>query len=100
MQGGVGAEALGGVLELGEGGDAGEPFSAESAQAAVRGAGGGLFLLSGSGFLGGVPLVDQRLDVALEDFGEVVVAVEFVFIGDAGEGLDGGVNGHGDEDEG
>ena len=52
-----------------------------------------MFLLSR--FFGGVPLVDQRLDVALEDFGQVVVTVEFVFIGDTGKGLDGGVNGHG-----
>ena len=49
--------------------------------------------------LGGVPGIEPSLDVALEHFGEVVVAVELVFIGDAGEGLHGveraGHGGHG-----
>ena len=35
------------------------------------------------------PRVDARLDVALEDLGEVVVAVELVLVGDASEGLNG-----------
>lgn len=41
------------------------------------------------------PGVDARLDVALEDFGEVMVAVELVLVGDAGEGLNRSGGSHG-----
>jgi hypothetical protein len=43
----------------------------------------------------GLPGLQARLDVALEDFGQVVVAVELVFVGDASEGVDGFEDGHG-----
>ena len=39
--------------------------------------------------LGCFPGVEPGFDVALEDFGQVVVAVELVFVGDASEGLNG-----------
>jgi len=45
--------------------------------------------------LGGVPSVQALLDVVLEDLSEVVVAVELVLVGDAGEGLDGFQDRHG-----
>ncbi|MFD2379342.1 hypothetical protein ACFSTJ_20205 [Ottowia pentelensis] len=50
-----------------------------------------------AGVLGffGVPGVEAGLDVALEDFGQVVVAEELVFVGDASEGLYGFEDGHG-----
>ncbi len=53
------------------------------------------------GFIAGVlgfsalPGFEAGLDVALEDFSQVVVAVELVFVGDASEGLNGVEYGHG-----
>jgi hypothetical protein len=88
----VSAQSFGGVLESGESGDRGEPLATQSSKATVRCAVGGFFLWSRGHFFSGVPLVDQRLDVALENFGKVVVAIEFVLNCNTGEGLDGGVN--------
>jgi hypothetical protein len=58
----MGTQPFGGILELGEGGDGGEPFPAETTETAVRSANSGFFLRGDGGFLGGVPLVDQGLD--------------------------------------
>jgi hypothetical protein len=43
----------------------------------------------------GIPCGQTGLDVALEDFSQIVVAVELVFVGDASEGLNGVEYGHG-----
>jgi hypothetical protein len=45
-------------------------------------------------FFGGLPALDQGADVALENFGQIVVAVELVLVGDAGKALDGLGDGH------
>ena len=47
----------------------------------------------------GVPGFQARLDVALEDFGQVVVAVKLVFVGNASEGVNGVKHGHGQTPE-
>ena len=90
MQGAVGEKTLfvGAEPVLGgEGGEPGEPFAGEAAQTLVRGACGGVL---GRGVLRGFPGFDEALDVPLEDLGQIMVAVELVLVGDAGEGLDGG----------
>jgi hypothetical protein len=64
----------------------GKPFLTPGAQAF---GGGALTLGAGvQGFVG-IPCFQAGLDVALEDFGQVVVAVKLVFVGNASEGLDG-----------
>ena len=58
----------------------GKPLAGRSGQALVWRA-----LLSC--VLIGIPFFNQIADVALEDFGQVVMAVELVLVGDAGKGL-------------
>lgn len=77
-----------------------KPLLGPALQALVGGAMGFVAGVSGfrgrpGGGLGGIPAFQASLDVALEDFGEVMVAVELIFVGNASEGLDGFKNGHG-----
>ena len=91
----VGAEAFVRVAEAFEGGEGGEPLAGESGEPAVGGTGGGAFGVGDGGVLGGLPALDLGADVALEDLGEVMVAVELVLVGDPGEALDGWSDRHG-----
>lgn len=68
----------------------GKPAGAAGLELLERGFIGSATLLFRS-----LPLLDQRFDVALEDFGQIVVAVELVFVGQASEGADGICDGHG-----
>jgi hypothetical protein len=93
------APALGGVAGPLHLAAQGEPLLRPGLQAfvgsAVAVASGLICLVGLSRCFGGLPGVEPGLDVALEDFGQVVVAVELVFVGDAGEGLNGVQYGHG-----
>jgi hypothetical protein len=68
-----------------------EPAPGTRLQPLERGAGSFVIRLIALGLL---PGVDPVTDVSLEDFGQVVMAEEFVFVGDPGKGLDGFGDGH------
>ena len=97
---GMSREALSGIAKFFESGHGGEPLSSKTGESLVRWAGGRFFLGRGHRVLRRLPAVDQCLDVSLENLGEVVVAVELVFVRDAGEGLDCLGDGHGEKVEG
>jgi hypothetical protein len=69
----------------------GKPFLRPGLQAFVGCAKG---IVTGVFGFGGFPGVELGFDVAFEDFGQVVVAVKLVFVGNASEGLDGVEYGH------
>ena len=56
--------------------------------------GGAKGIVTGVFGLCGFPRVELGFDVAFEDLGQVVVAVQLVFVGNASEGLDGVEDGH------
>jgi hypothetical protein len=99
----VGVQALGGFAQAGERGECGKPLAAETSEAFVRCPAFGTGFRSGfasrkrlrGSFFGGLPALDQGTDVALENLGQIVVAVELVLVGDAGKALDGLGDGHG-----
>ena len=69
----------------------GKPFLRPGLQALGRCA---KVFVTGVFSLRGFPGVELGFDVAFEDFGQVVVAVKLVFVGNASEGLDGVEDGH------
>ena len=75
--------------------EAGEPFAAQTPELAVGRTSGGFFPLGDGGILSGLPSLDKGADVTLEYLGEVVVAVELVFVRDACETLNGLCDGPG-----
>jgi hypothetical protein len=50
--------------------------------------GGTKVLVTGVFGFGGFPHVELGFDIAFENFGQLVVAVKLVFVGNASEGLD------------
>jgi uncharacterized membrane protein YtjA (UPF0391 family) len=69
-----------------------EPALSPGLQPLVRGTVGIVARVLG---FGGLPAVEAGLDVTLEDFCQVMVAVELVLVGDASESLNGVEDGHG-----
>ena len=89
------APALGGLTRALHLAAQGKPLLRPGLQALV---GGTVAVIAGFVGLAGFssfPGIEPGLDVALEDLGQVVVAVKLVFVGDAGEGLNGVEYGHG-----
>jgi hypothetical protein len=64
----------------------GKPFLCPGFQAFVGG--GTKVLVTGVFGFGGFPHVELGFDIAFENFGQLVVAVKLVFVGNASEGLD------------
>jgi hypothetical protein len=72
-----------------------EPFSGKSSQPLVGSPHGCPQILIRAGrILFGLPALDEAANVALENFGQVVVAIEFILVRDACKALDGLCNSH------
>ena len=94
----VGYPPFGRFTEASVGGQPGKPLATEACEPSMGGSGGGTFGVGGcggGGLFSGLPAFDLGADVAIENLGEVVVAVEFVLVGDSYEALDGLCDRHG-----